>query len=219
MQSPFKRKIVGANPTGGTICSYRVNGIKIGERYWFEYHCNESPSSAHAQWWYRSHRPVVILRQAETDPGEPLVFTVKFEDGFEGDVFEDELLKSPDEFERPDPPKAVGEAVVEALLDESVAVDLDGTLAKDSGWKGPEHIGEPVKPTLDLVKKLLDDGEDVVIFTARVHDGEKSTKEHIAQWLKDHDLPALEITNEKRPDMEKFYDDKAIAVEKNKGKF
>jgi hypothetical protein len=100
---------------------------------------------------------------------------------------------------------------------ESVAVDLDGTLAKDSGWKGPEHIGEPIKPMLDLVRKLLDDGEEVVIFTARVHDGEKSTKDHIAQWLKDHDLPALEITNEKRPDMEKFYDDKAVAVEKNHG--
>lgn len=113
--------------------------------------------------------------------------------------------------------QALALRVVEGLLDEAVAVDLDGTLAKDSGWKGPEHIGEPVKPMLDLVKKLLDDGEEVVIFTARVHDGEKSTKEHIAQWLKDHDLPALEITNEKRPDMEKFYDDKAVAVEKNKG--
>jgi hypothetical protein len=111
----------------------------------------------------------------------------------------------------------LADKVVEALLDECVAVDLDGTLAKDSGWKGPEHIGEPVKPMLDLVNKLLDDGEDVVIFTARVHDGEKSTKEHIKQWLKDHDLPDLEITNEKRPDMEKFYDDKAVAVEKNKG--
>lgn len=110
----------------------------------------------------------------------------------------------------------VAEQIVEALL-ESVAVDLDGTLAKDNGWKGAEHIGEPIKPMLDLVRKLLDDGEEVVIFTARVHDGEKSTKEHIAQWLKDHGLPDLEITNEKRPDMEKFYDDKAVAVEKNKG--
>jgi hypothetical protein len=104
-----------------------------------------------------------------------------------------------------------------SLYGESVAVDLDGTLAKDSGWKGAEYIGEPVQPMLDLVKKLLDDGEEVVIFTARVHDGEKSTKEHIRDWLKDHDLPDLEITNEKRPDMEKFYDDKAVAVEKNRG--
>jgi hypothetical protein len=113
--------------------------------------------------------------------------------------------------------RSVGEAVVEALLGEAIAVDLDGTLAKDSGWKGPEHIGEPVKPMLDLVKKLIDDGEEVVIFTARAHDGKKSTKDYIRDWLKDHDLPDLEITNEKRPDMEKFYDDKAVAVEKNKG--
>lgn len=110
------------------------------------------------------------------------------------------------------------EQLVEALL-ESVAVDLDGTLAKDTGWKGTDHIGEPIKPMLDLVKKLIDDGEEVVIFTARAHDGKKSTKDYIRDWLKDHDLPDLEITNEKRPDMEKFYDDKAVAVEKNKGKF
>lgn len=106
---------------------------------------------------------------------------------------------------------------VDQLLSESIAVDLDGTLAKDSGWKGPEHIGEPVKPMLDLVRKLLDDGEEVVIFTARAHDGKKSTKDYIRDWLKDNGLPDLEITNEKRPDMEKFYDDKAIEVAKNKG--
>jgi hypothetical protein len=100
---------------------------------------------------------------------------------------------------------------------ESIAVDLDGTLAKDSGWKGPEHIGEPVKKMVDLVQSLLDDGEEVVVFTARAHDGKKSTKEYIRDWLKDNGLPDLEITNEKRPDMEKFYDDKAVEVETNKG--
>lgn len=103
-------------------------------------------------------------------------------------------------------------------LPESVAVDLDGTLAKDTGWKGTDHIGEPVPEMLQLVHNLLDDGEEVVIFTARVHDGKKSTEKYIRDWLKKHDLPDdLEITNEKRPDMEKFYDDKAVEVKKNKG--
>jgi hypothetical protein len=103
------------------------------------------------------------------------------------------------------------------LQQESIAVDLDGTLARDSGWKGPEHIGKPIKPMLDLVQKLLDDGEEVVIFTARCHDGKSSTKDYVKQWLKDNGLPDLEVTNEKRPDMEKFYDDKAVEVETNKG--
>jgi hypothetical protein len=70
---------------------------------------------------------------------------------------------------------------------------------------------------LDLVQKLLDDGEEVVIFTARCHDGKSSTKDYVKQWLKDNGLPDLEVTNEKRPDMEKFYDDKAVEVETNKG--
>jgi hypothetical protein len=149
----------------------------------------------------RSSRGAAVIPSYPPQPGSyDVIFTPLYDDPPHNDGGE----------------QSFAEAIVEALL-ESVAVDLDGTLAKDSGWKGPEHIGEPVKPMLDLVKKLLDDGEEVVIFTARAHDGEKSTKDHIRDWLKDHDLPDLEITNEKRPDMEKFYDDKAVAVEKNRG--
>lgn len=46
--------------------------------------------------------------------------------------------------------------------------DLDGTLAKYDGWKGIDHIGEPVKPMVDLIKRMHAEGKVVKILTARV---------------------------------------------------
>lgn len=46
--------------------------------------------------------------------------------------------------------------------------DLDGTLAKYEKWEGIDHIGEPIKPMVDLIKKMHEDGEVVKILTARV---------------------------------------------------
>lgn len=46
--------------------------------------------------------------------------------------------------------------------------DLDGTLAKYDGWKGIDHIGEPVKPMVDLIKRMRAEGKVVKIMTARV---------------------------------------------------
>lgn len=45
--------------------------------------------------------------------------------------------------------------------------DLDGTLAKYDGWKGIDHIGEPVKPMVELMKRMHDEGKVVKIMTAR----------------------------------------------------
>ena len=46
--------------------------------------------------------------------------------------------------------------------------DLDGTLAKYDKWEGIGHIGEPVKPMVDLIRKMHDDGKVVKILTARI---------------------------------------------------
>ena len=46
--------------------------------------------------------------------------------------------------------------------------DLDGTLAKYDKWKGIDHIGEPVKPMVDLIKRMHAEGRVVKILTARV---------------------------------------------------
>ena len=46
--------------------------------------------------------------------------------------------------------------------------DLDGTLAKYDKWEGIDHIGEPVKPMVELIRKMHDEGKVVKILTARV---------------------------------------------------
>ena len=46
--------------------------------------------------------------------------------------------------------------------------DLDGTLAKYDKWEGIDHIGEPIKPMVELIKKMHDEGKVVKILTARV---------------------------------------------------
>lgn len=50
----------------------------------------------------------------------------------------------------------------------SYAFDLDGTIATYDTWKGIDHIGEPIKPMVDLIKRLHDEGKVVKILTARV---------------------------------------------------
>lgn len=39
--------------------------------------------------------------------------------------------------------------------------DLDGTAAVYEGWKGIEHIGNPVVPVIALMKAMLSAGKDV----------------------------------------------------------
>jgi len=87
----------------------------VGKEFWFEYHCFESPKSCDAELWYRTHNKVLVLSIEEHGCGDtklerllegcPRVYRVVFEDGFEYDVFEDELMESKEEFERPDAPK------------------------------------------------------------------------------------------------------------------
>lgn len=104
------------------FCSVEIDGYTIrhlpvlGKRYWFEYHCNESHTSDDAKLWYRSHQQVVVTRVADVDPVAyttltercdcacQLLYKVTFDDGFEGTVFEDELMISQRQFCRPNPP-------------------------------------------------------------------------------------------------------------------
>ncbi len=95
-------------------------------------------------------------------------------------------------------------------------VDLDGTLAKYSGFKGDEHIGEPVPAMLERVKRWLADGWEVRVMTARA-DKPKAVAA-IKAWCKEHGLPALKVTNEKDKDMDELWDDRAIQVEMNTGR-
>lgn len=93
-----------------------------------------------------------------------------------------------------------------------VGVDFDGTLATYDHYRGDEHTGDPVEPMVKLVRKLLHEGVDVRLFTAR--------KPHPAlrKWMKEHLGVILPITNVKDPGMIASIDDRAIGIMRNTGK-
>ena len=107
---------------------------KVGKTFWFEYHCYESPESCDAELWYRSHQKVKVIGVSEwsfdefedrMDDAQPRVYLVEWEDGFQYDVFEDELMESKDEFYSPDPPiKNLKESIRKVLKEESTQDSL-----------------------------------------------------------------------------------------------
>ncbi len=97
-----------------------------------------------------------------------------------------------------------------------IGVDLDGTLAEYTTWKGIAHIGSPIPLMLRRIETWLEGGYTVKIMTARasVPEGAK----HVSAWLKAHDLPSLEVTNEKDFEMIELWDDRAVQVVANSGR-
>jgi hypothetical protein len=98
-----------------------------------------------------------------------------------------------------------------------IGVDLDGTLACYSGWRGLEHIGKPVPVMLARVKYWISEGYTVKIFTARASEGEKGIVP-VKKWLVENGLPELEVTNQKDFAMIELWDDRAIQVVANTGR-
>lgn len=98
-----------------------------------------------------------------------------------------------------------------------IGFDLDGTLAEYTHWQGIEHIGAPIKPMVEHLKKYLDNGYVVKIMTARANEPEAIP--YIIEWCTEHIGTALPITTQKDYGMIRLYDDRAVAVEHNTGKF
>ena len=97
-------------------------------------------------------------------------------------------------------------------------VDLDGTLAEYNGWKGMEHIGEPIPKMLERVKKWIEGGEQVKIFTARVSvPYPEPIIKVIEDWCVKHIGQKLEVTNKKDFSMWDCWDDRAVQIIKNTG--
>ncbi len=97
-----------------------------------------------------------------------------------------------------------------------IGIDLDGTLAFHAAGSPMIKIGDPVPAMLTRVKKMIDKGYRVKIFTARAQDSEQILL--IRKWLLKNGLPPLEITNIKDYNMIKLFDDRAVQVEPNTGK-
>lgn len=89
-----------------------------GDTAYFEYHCYEGHDSGDAQAWYRSHQEVTVICRDDVEEGSlgqtyaeraescwPWTYTVRWADGFEYSVWEDELFTSPADYYRPNPPK------------------------------------------------------------------------------------------------------------------
>lgn len=106
-----------------------------------------------------------------------------------------------------------------------IGVDLDGTLAHYDGWNGIDHIGAPILPMVDRVKRWLTSGKTVKIFTARIHGhnvpviggGVQDATTPIEKWCEKHLGVVLEITNVKDFGMIELWDDRAVQVEMNTG--
>ena len=95
-------------------------------------------------------------------------------------------------------------------------IDLDGTLAYHDRSSSYKKVGDPIPAMMALVKKMINNGVRVKIFTARATDPEQLPI--IRKWLKDNGLPELEITNVKDYSMLRLYDDRCIQVEHNTGR-
>lgn len=106
-----------------------------------------------------------------------------------------------------------------------IGVDLDGTLARHhTNWTYPD-IGEPVPEMVRKVRQALDRGYDVRILTARMAmcgtlKEYADTEAQIQAWFKEHvrDVPVT-VTAFKDGAMVELWDDRAVGVERNTGKF
>lgn len=107
-----------------------------------------------------------------------------------------------------------------------IGVDLDGTLAEYSGWKGASHIGAPVPAMIERVRQWLADGKDVRIVTARVsNDGTPRRMVeaqlelvHVMEWCNAHLGTVLPVTCTKDYAMVELWDDRCVQVEPNTGR-
>ena len=74
-----------------------MDGRLARGRRLFEYHCYEGEDSSDAELWHHTHQPVTVLAKVEGIR----MYRVRFSDGLEYDVFDDELVASSAEYERP----------------------------------------------------------------------------------------------------------------------
>lgn len=102
-----------------------------------------------------------------------------------------------------------------------IGVDLDGTLAFYDGWMGHTHVGKPIPKMVERVKKWIEEGITVRVFTARVSGGtfdeRNEVRKAISEWTALHIGRSLEATATKDYEMCMLYDDRAVHVEHNTG--
>jgi hypothetical protein len=116
-----------------------------------------------------------------------------------------------------------------------IGVDLDGTLAEYHGFVNALTIGAPIPLMVERVKRWLEEGKDVRIFTARVDGGSAAKNMGVDQalvdiyarkevvvkliedWCLEHIGKRLPVTCVKDYGMIELWDDRCIQVVKNTG--
>lgn len=106
-----------------------------------------------------------------------------------------------------------------------IGVDLDGTLAHYDGWQGADHVGAPVPAMAERVKRWLEEGRQVKVFTARVSSDGSPRRDReacvarlaILDWCKAHLGAELPVTCTKDFAMIELWDDRAVQVKLNTG--
>lgn len=94
-----------------------------------------------------------------------------------------------------------------------VGIDFDGTLAHSDKQHGPEKLGEPIDSMVRKVRRMLREGRDVRLFTARKQESYPALR----RWMQEHLGEILQITNTKDHKMQALYDDRAVTVPRNSG--
>lgn len=102
-------------------------------------------------------------------------------------------------------------------MKKTVCIDLDGVLADYSeGWKGVDHIGEPIPGAQEFVKRVREIAE-VVIYTTRCNEEvNKPEKAHllrnrVAAWLDKHGFEYDHVYAEQgKPIAVAYIDDRAV---------
>lgn len=94
-----------------------------------------------------------------------------------------------------------------------ILVDFDRVVHKYSkGWFGGKVYDTPVEGAIEALKKLQDNGYEVVIFTTESSRGQERHDE-IKEWLKKYGVN-LKVTSTKLPAIA-IIDDRAIRFEGN----
>ena len=110
----------------------------------------------------------------------------------------------------------------------SIAIDFDATLAHYERFIAPDNVGAPIPEMVRKAKEAMDQGDDVVIFTARANPGQGNGKDAldatlailaIAEWSKKVFGKVLAITHEKSRHFTELWDDRGRQVIPNTGVF
>ena len=103
----------------------------------------------------------------------------------------------------------------------TIAVDLDSTLAHYKTWVHHTDIGAPISSMVKKVRDWLEEGHNVVIFTARLSADDVSIHPEILlaveQWCTTHLGKVLPVTATKHLYFDEIHDDRAISIVPNTG--